>query len=190
MNVSKIKASLYSLIAAGLVASSSAFAVPVADTLVYSYRAPNQGNPELLSMLKTATGNDYTVTDVSRDRDAVAAFVDGLWQFDLGSLTPAYFVLRFNTNGAASTTHNTYVFRNVGELEQFAFTNADVGYLTGGSGCPITTGKGCGIHTVNQLLLVGQAELPPVEGDVPEPGSVLLLGAGLAALAARRRKQQ
>lgn len=84
-----------------------------------------------------------------------------------------------------NTGLDSYVFRNTGELTQLVWRNSDVNFLTGGD---CTTRANDGPCNIDRLSHISWVAGPAPGGEVPEPASLALLGAGLAAIAVRRRR--
>lgn len=85
---------------------------------------------------------------------------------------------------------DTYIFQNIGDMQQLVWSNADVNYLTGGV---CTTSGKTGPCNIERLSHISYIVLPDGTGgtgggEVPEPASLALLGAGLAGMALRRRR--
>ena len=88
---------------------------------------------------------------------------------DVTPNTPGYFLLKFgNGNG----TNDMFFFQNIGELNKLVWTNAQLGAV--------------GLTEKHYDSLSHYAITS--SGNVPEPTSLLLLGAGVAGVSLMRRK--
>ena len=87
---------------------------------------------------------------------------------DISPSTPGYFLLKF---GAGNRVNDMFFFKNIGELDKLVWTDAQLI----GAGLPSRH-----IQSISHYAITA---------NVPEPASLLLLGAGLAGLGMWRRKQ-
>lgn len=204
MKVSRIKQAVTAIIATSMLVAGTASATPLLDLLIGSYASPNSGDKTVLAKLQTMTGNSYVNADLMRGESPVAVLNGDFWEIDLGSAHPEFFLLKFGIGGT-KVSHDTYLFQNTGDLSKLAFSNEQVGFLTGGA-CTTGNTSRCNIGRLSHFVAAGEVKPmpetvpPPVteisqEPDpeptpVPEPAGIALIGAGLALMALRRRRRR
>lgn len=195
MKTLNLKRILFAAVAATGFAAGSAMAAPTLDTYLAKYESGNSGAKTELAMLNDATGLVFLASDLKKiDGNGGAQFdkTSTLWVLTTTPTTPGYFLLKFGmgSENKFNTPWDSYVFQNLDALNQLVWRNQDVDFLTGGD-CTTKEKDGpCNIDRLSHVTWVAAkgGGVPGGGGEVPEPASLALLGAGLAGMLLRRRR--
>jgi hypothetical protein len=114
--------------------------------------------------------------------DSFTAFVNApsQWYLDVAPTEPGYFLLKFGTGGTSATA-DTFFFQNIGEMTKLVWSDSQVQFLSGGGGNNTNIGRLSHYTTYDPSITSAQ---------IPEPGTLALLGLGLAAFGIRRKRKQ
>ena len=180
--------------AMSLVASLSSAHAYTIDLLIGQANLTNSSDQDELAAIRNLTGNqtlslDNKVDINNNNLPALNPGPEGGYFIDVGTRTPGYFLLKFGTGN--SGLNDTYFFQNIDELSKLVFTNEQVNFLTGGGNCNVGNGNGaCNIGRLSHYDTFGGSEGGGGStGNVPEPGTVALLGLGILGLTATRRRK-
>lgn len=133
-----------------------------------------------------ASALTYTQLDNSGGEDGAWLHVVGessgdLWAWDFGSSAPAYFLIKTGNStsiSGASGAFNVFLYQNLSSL-QYGVIDLDDYYFTNGRGRV----RSVDIFRVSHVGQTGTSQ-------VPEPGTLLLLGSGLLGLSLMRRRRE
>jgi hypothetical protein len=184
----KVSSALSALVLLGL--STAASAVPMeisgpADSLVAWGNLANSGEATEREFLADylnvdASAVSYTQFANSGGEDGAWEAVNGtsaLWAYDFGDDTPALFLIKTGnhvTLAGGTTVYDTFLFSNTTGL---SWGVIDLGVF----------GRNRGSIEIAMVSHVGATIATTT--DVPEPGTLALLGLGLMGLGVARRKR-
>lgn len=177
------KNKFYSATLAALLGSavwiSGAHAAFIVDTKIGESLLGNSGDATELAAMEGFANDNNLIQDLKID--SFTAFVNdtGQWYLDVAPTEPGYFLLKFGTGGTSATA-DTFFFQNIGEMTKLVWADSQVQFLSGGSGNNTNIGRLSHYTTYDPSIPNTQ---------IPEPGTLALLGLGLAAFGFRRHRK-
>jgi hypothetical protein len=162
----------------------------ILDTKIGEAKLSSSGDAAELAAMQDAVRN-FTGSDIVLVQDDKINKVDftpiengvgsGQWYLDINPNTPGYFLLNFGIGGISGVTANTFFFENIGEMTKLVWSNEQVQNITGGGGNNTNIGRLS--HYVTYDPKFNQT------GEIPEPATLALVGLGLFAIGAMRRRK-
>jgi hypothetical protein len=161
------------------VVSTSAQAAFIVDTKIGESLLNNSSDAAELAAMKGFANDNSLIQDLEMD---FTAFVNapGQWYLDVAPTGPGYFLLKFGIGGTSATA-NTFFFQNIGEMTKLVWSDSQVQFLSGGGG------RNTNIGRLNHYTAYDPST---PSAEIPEPGTLALLGLGLAAFSIRRKRKQ
>lgn len=160
----------------------SAQAAFILDIKIGEARLGDSGDATELAFMESFAGNSNLIQDLKIT--SPSAFVNdaalGQWYLDVAPSAPGFFLLKFAT-GNDKDIANTYFFQNTGEMTKLVWSNEQVNFLSGGGNIKGNIGKLS--HYTTYDAAFGQT------GEIPEPATLALVGLGLFAIGAIRKRK-
>jgi hypothetical protein len=166
------------LSAAALV--TSAQAAFIVDTKIGESLLGNSGDATELAAMEGFANDNNLIQDLKVNSFTAFENAPGQWYLDVAPTEPGYFLLKFGTGGTSATA-DTFFFQNIGEMTKLVWDNSQVQFLSGGGGNNTNIGRLSHYTTYDPSIPNTQ---------IPEPGTLALLGLGLAAFGIRRKRKQ
>ena len=178
--------------------SLAAQATPfVQDLKIGAMLMDNSGSANELAALEQLSGVNDLVLDPKVEGGYIQALLNpgtlDQWVIDVNPNKPGYFLLKFGFPSFTTATHNTFFFKNMGELDKLVFSNADVEYLSGGN-CSTGNDASCNIgrlsHYVFSQDIVSDGIVNTSGSAVPDPGGFALAALAVGTMLLGRRLRQ
>jgi hypothetical protein len=146
------------------------------DNLINSAKLANSGDATEIAWVNSVLGTSFTTDDLTKYTNSSPGWlweetsVDGVWAIDLKT-DPEYFYIK--TGGGAATA---------GDFDHFLYENLD-DFNWG-----VVDLLAIGVEINNWGAISHVGEIGGQGTEVPEPGTMVLLGLGLIGLAGLRKK--
>ena len=154
-------------VALSMVATSAQAATYRVDTLLGQINSANSGQAYETAQLELACACDVTLLPNANTATFSHDAADNNF-IDVAPNQPGYFLLKFGNGGGT----DMFFFRNIGELDKLVWTDQQL------------VGAGLQLRHVDSISHYAITS----STSVPEPASLMLLGAGLAGIGIWRRK--
>jgi hypothetical protein len=180
----KFFSTILATLACAAIWTPSAQAAFILDTKIGEALLGNSSDADELAEMETFAGNTNLVQDLKLEEGSFTAYANdtnpGEWYLDINPSTPGFFLLKFGAGGTSATA-DTFFFKNIGEMTKLVWSNEQVQYLSGGGGNNTNIGRLSHYTTYDPTF--------PQTGEIPEPATLALVGLGLFAIGAIRRRR-